>query len=495
MGGGTLSLPEIGHYGVERVVEIWESLGKNNLWRRMLKNVLATTLAGKRTVAVFGSCNLRQPPVSISLIPASSRAIGRASYLAAMTTVFAHPGRRFGQMAEGLILTLSGSVLGLAWSVLGVYLGSLVFRQNSSAAYAIRGIFLAVALLFHGFLRSHTPRLWIFVLLQIIVCITALTTTSVQVTSTYVTQIVYPILVAAGIILMVNICVFPEFSSSFLGQTTIETLNDTAKALADAGHYFVETSKAAENVGIDGDQVDARSECADVDEDFSEPRTPSGLRARRGLSGRIIVPTVPHKLEGEETQHPKNAKAPSLEDLTSIKAKLRTKLASCKTAQNECLFELAFSVLPPRYLKFISVRIMKRLVANTIAIIGACESRYALLGEVGTNSSERSANAIVSDGDTAPHTGAALASDSSGDPPAAGNRLNTSTNSKSEHGGHGGANLELIKPKREIEFGDAYLLRYLLNRISIPYAALQSCMMRSVDVVSACLAYAYVCTT
>ena len=33
-------------YAGERATEIWDNLGKNNLWKRILKNVVATTLLG-----------------------------------------------------------------------------------------------------------------------------------------------------------------------------------------------------------------------------------------------------------------------------------------------------------------------------------------------------------------------------------------------------------------------------------------------------------------
>ena len=34
-------------YVVEQIVEIWDNLGKNNLWKRIFKNVVATTLLGE----------------------------------------------------------------------------------------------------------------------------------------------------------------------------------------------------------------------------------------------------------------------------------------------------------------------------------------------------------------------------------------------------------------------------------------------------------------
>lgn len=34
-------------YAVEEIVEIWDNLGKNNLWKRILKNVVATSIVGE----------------------------------------------------------------------------------------------------------------------------------------------------------------------------------------------------------------------------------------------------------------------------------------------------------------------------------------------------------------------------------------------------------------------------------------------------------------
>jgi len=37
----------IRRYGAKRALEIYENLGKKNLWQRMVKNTTATTMAGK----------------------------------------------------------------------------------------------------------------------------------------------------------------------------------------------------------------------------------------------------------------------------------------------------------------------------------------------------------------------------------------------------------------------------------------------------------------
>jgi len=41
------------HYGAKRSQKIFENLNKDNLWKRILKNVIATTAAGMESPIVF----------------------------------------------------------------------------------------------------------------------------------------------------------------------------------------------------------------------------------------------------------------------------------------------------------------------------------------------------------------------------------------------------------------------------------------------------------
>ena len=400
-------------------------------------------------------------------------------------------------MAESLILAVTGTIVGITWSTFGLYLGSLVIQENPPAAYAIRAIFLVVVALVHGYLRSRTPRLFIFVLLLIICAVVSLTSTATAVTTIGVTQILYPILIAVGVIIFVNITIFPEFSSRFLGQTTIDTLDETAKALAHAGEYFVGLKAA----------VDVQNKDPEITEDMISDKTPiesrsageakrSSLFARAAdRVGNFIHSQTSSAAEEEDTEIPKVL---SVSELTAAKAVIRKKLADCKAAQSECNFELAVSVLPPRDLKQISVRAMKKLVANTIAVISACESRYALLGEEGDEKKAEEAEEREqsnqkgkdSNGHQKPAGRAAKDSEESDAPEKA-------IEEPAKEAGAASAidlensELEKIKPRREIEFADARLLQYLLKRITEPYRDLNSTFDRTIEVISACIAHVY----
>ncbi|KAL8638025.1 MAG: hypothetical protein Q9228_004783 [Teloschistes exilis] len=459
-------IEDIQRYGRKRTAEIVENLVKNKLWQRQLKNIIATTIL-----------------VSICLIPRSKAIFGKAAYLGAIATVFGHPGRRFGQVVEALVLVLVGSSLGLAWSLFGLYLSSLVIRTNAPAAYSIRGAFLAVALILHGFLRSKTPRLFVALLLLAIVSVVSLTSTASAVTSLSVTQIVYPILLAAGVILIVNLFLLPEFSATFLGDTTIETLHDVANALHNAGRYFTYLSRPEKRMRAVLVSEDQNSEVQDEEKDEQSVKRPRCKDIIRSLfrSKRQGPP------DSDDEAKPKIL---PLQDLVDAKSKLRAKLSVCEAAQTECNFEIAFAVLPPRRLKPISVQTMKRLVANAIAVIGACESKFALVGE----EDGESTTTINVTQKSPPYTDQHSVND---EKPAAKPSLDRKESGADEvladepAIGSNQSELDLIKPRREIEFGDVRLFQYLLQQITPPYTRLSAVVSSAVDCVTVCIAYSY----
>ncbi|KFY65709.1 hypothetical protein V496_02370 [Pseudogymnoascus sp. VKM F-4515 (FW-2607)] len=505
------TLDRVEEWTAKHTSAIWDNMQTGNLWQRMLKNTIASTIA-----------------IIIALIPAVIAVYGKATYLAVITTVFGHPGRRFGMMAEALILTTLGTIFGAAWSVLGVYLSSLVYAYNTPAAYTIKGIFLTLAVLFHGYLRSHTPRLFLGVLLMLIVVVVTLTNPATAVSVGLVTGILYPILTAVGILLIVNVTIFPEFSSSFLGITTIETLSQTVNTLRDANSYFVAIlDPDNEAIGKqDGNNSDGQAERSDA-----EPESPpkgslfhrlfkavKSLHSKASTQGpRDPVETTEEDHSGEEPATPEVPKpvVPSIVELKSLtdqKEKLRAKLESCKSAQQECMFELAFAVLPPRDLKPVSDTSMKKLVANTISLIGACESKYALLGDIDdskaasdgvkgaktpTGSVSRSRrSSFDQDSETGGESGQEHPSSDKEEL-----HMAWKKNKKKKKKAHRSKSrarlrrekedLEMVKPQKEIKSADEELMRRLLKRIEGPLHSLQQNIDKSVEVITSCLAYCY----
>lgn len=228
-------------------------------------------------------------------------------------------------VAETLFLIALGTLFGLGWGNLAIYLSGLVDNVNINAAWAIRALFFISAVIIHGVLRSSAPRLFQLVFFFILVNLSLLTSPSNAVTLADFKAVIYPIFTALGVVFLVNVAIFPQFSSGFLGTTTIETLSETIDSFQAAGDWFM-------------------SDAGDGSEEATSPRT---------MRTRLAV-------------------------LSNEKPKLRARLGNCKAAQAESNFELVLAVLPPRLLKPISVTIMTRLVQVTTSLINACESKFAL---------------------------------------------------------------------------------------------------------------------
>ncbi|KAI0815945.1 hypothetical protein GGR55DRAFT_631135 [Xylaria sp. FL0064] len=287
--------------------DVAANLRKRSVWQPVLKNVVCTTIV-----------------IILGVLPAVVKVYGKSTYLGAIASVFGQPGQRFGKMIEIICLIALGTFLGVGWGNLGLYLSGLVHDYNVNAAWTIRAIFFGSAVIFHGLLRSLAPRLFQLVFFFMLVILTPLTGSGWVVTLSAFKAIVYPIFTAIGVVILVNIAIFPQFSSGFLGTSTIETLSETIKLFQAAGDWFISDN-----------------------EDGSEEKSPKALRAR-------------------------------LAALSNQKPKLRNLLSSCKAVQAECNFELVLAVLPPRSLKPISVTMMTRLVQITISLINDCESKFAL---------------------------------------------------------------------------------------------------------------------
>ncbi|KAI0206297.1 hypothetical protein F4808DRAFT_114154 [Astrocystis sublimbata] len=284
------------------------NLRKPSVWQPLVKNVLSTTIT-----------------IIIGTTPAIVKIYGTSTYLGAMASVFGQPGQRFGKMAETVSLITFGTLLGLAWSNLGLYLSGLVFDHNINAAWAVRAIFFVLAVIFHGLLRSLAPRLFQLVLFFMLVNLSIITSPTRAVTLSALKTVIYPVFTAVGVVILVNVAIFPQPSSRFLGTSTIETLSEAVDSFQAAGDWFL--TKAEDGGG--------------------EETSPKSMRTK-------------------------------LAALSNKKVKLRARLSSCKAAQAECNFELVLSVLPPRMLKPISVPMMSRLIQVTTSLINACESKFAL---------------------------------------------------------------------------------------------------------------------
>lgn len=344
-------------------------------------------------------------------------------------------------MIEALVLGLIGIAVGTGWATLGTYLGSLCYRSNPSVTMWIRAIFLTIAMLVHGYIRSATPRLFVMVLLMAVPVVIGLTSTSFYISGTFVTKFLYPMMTAIAILLIVNILIFPEFGATGLGLTTVETLQRTITILNDATDLFVESFG---NLPLDPGT--------------GHPHHPG----ERILDKKVV----------------------RLAELTASRSTLRAKVTECKSVYRDCAFDISYSCLAPKELKPIAGKGMSKLVMNVMALIGACESKFALMGT--TELWEESADDDVSPGEGEKEVGGKAKVGKEKEKERKGGKVKDKEKEEKKE-----TTVSGLKVKRAIEGGDQQLLKYLLRRITVPVNTLQRNIDRSIDVISTCVAIVY----
>ncbi|KAM0488312.1 hypothetical protein ACHAP7_001304 [Fusarium lateritium] len=427
------------------VTVIWGDGETNDLWKQIIKCSIACTAS---IIAV--------------ITPQAVQALGSATFLAPMATTFAHPGQRLGTMIESLLMLLLGSLLGLGWSILGTFLASLVLEENPTAAYAIRGLFFAVASMFHGYIRSASPRLFLFVAFFLISCLIVLLHDTPQVSWRLFTNTYYPILIGAGISFFVNLLMFPELSSSYLGLSTIDALCETMDTLTRATHWFITPGG---NFHEEMDQITLTM----THTAKSLPIKPKQKKGRvRECLSRLLEP-FPNPFRPPQNRYRASTEPVSLTNLSNLakkKDKLRARLSRCKAAQREVNYELSYSVLPPSSMKPLSTRQMSNLVQNTLTIIGACENKYLVLKNDDRYEDD---DVLSSERSSSEHAGI--------------RRMNTFDNYLQK--------VEQAKPVREIEASSANMLESIVERIREPVREFETRMKEAVRLVIVCVAYCY----
>lgn len=442
------------------VTLVWGDWQSNALWQRIVKHSLACLLA-----------------VIIAVLP---RFRASSTFLTPMVVVFAHPGQRMGLMVEGLVMILLGSLLGLSWSLLGLRLSGLVADANAPAAYSIRAVFLLVCVLLHGFLRSTTPRLFNFVLFLLVVALLTIQLPSAADASLFAT-IYTPILLGAGVLVVVNLGIFPELSSSYLGTSTIDTLVAATDTLNRATHWFI----APDGRGA----VDTRSLATPFAATTTTTTSGHGSQSSRvanwNLRRRVsrFLAHFPNPfLTGGDA--PALSTVPISETtlalLTMQKSQLRSQLSRCKNAQDEVNFEVSLSALSPDAMRPISIRYMASLVHNIITLIGACENKFVLVDTKDSRDDGKAdwetdlslpamPNPETCNPQTASHTM----------PPQAGRTSGQKLGATD------------APPPEALEAGSCEVLEMVLKRISLPVQHLQASMRRAVDLLASCLAYCF----
>ncbi|KAJ6444528.1 malate transporter, aliminium toerance [Purpureocillium lavendulum] len=429
---------------------VWGDCQTKAPWQRIIKNSLAAFIA-----------------IIIAILPPLKT---KSTFLIPMIAVFAHPGQRMGSMIEALLMVLLGSLVGLSWSLLSLYLSSLVEDSNPPAAYTIRALFLLTTTLIHGYVRSSSPRLFLFVYFLIVESLLTIQLPTTA-TTTLFTTIYVPTLIGVGVALVVHLAIFPELSSSYLGSSTIDTLWETMETLTRATNWFVTPG---------GDAEETKELCAALTHKTTRDKHASRWqRTKRRV--RKLVAQLPSPF--------KATKAPSafvdvpchlttLAQLTAQKSKLRAQLSRCKAAQNEVNFEISISALPPISMKRVSTQLMTSAVQNIIILIGACENKFIVLG----NDEEVDGPVMGTERPSRPVT-PDLTPESEPSTPVSRPKLDKAKSYADR--------IDKVKPVKELETGSAQLLESIVERIKAPVLEFQASLDDAVNLVASCLAYCY----
>ncbi|KAI9902714.1 hypothetical protein N3K66_002066 [Trichothecium roseum] len=428
---------------------IWGDWQSNAAWQRIVKNILAFGVA-----------------MTLAVVPPVVDAYGPNTYLIPMATVFAYPGQRMGVMLESVVMILVGSAIGMAWSLLGLYLSSLYIDTSEGIASMFRALFLLVLVFAHGYIRSSTPRLFVVVWFLLVASTGALIGKATEVTVPLVTGFFYPLLTGVAVLLVVNVVIFPEFTTSYLGSTTIGTVTEAMDILSSASHWFMTPG---------GDSAEAK--------EHAKSKSKGGA-AKEKTWLTDFLDGFPSPFKASAAKGGKTP--PSLATLASLaesKSKLRAKLLQCTNAQNEVNFEFSISPLPPTILKPISKHCMSSLVQNIVTLVGACENKYVILKQAEVD------HRVEEEEEEEEEQDLTLSKVSARNVPEDGAmRVLEEVVEEDEDFIK---RIDDVKPVREMKAGSAEFLEYLLSRLRAPVSAFEDSAKEASLLIISCLAYCF----
>lgn len=174
---------------------------------------ISTTRAGVRLLKTFLGFFITY---IICLIPASRNWLGRYNYIMVVSAIVNHPGRAIGSQIDGAILTILGTVTGLGWGSLALYVSTSTATAQSGYG-GILATFLVIFAVFIGSLRCIFIRLYQAVLCAgIAIVYTCLADTSQSVGWRKVFDYGIPWVLGQGICLIIAVVVFPDAGSRSL---------------------------------------------------------------------------------------------------------------------------------------------------------------------------------------------------------------------------------------------------------------------------------------
>ncbi|CDO92767.1 unnamed protein product [Kluyveromyces dobzhanskii CBS 2104] len=273
------------------------------------------------------------------LIPKVRERLGTEPAMLPLISVMVHPGRRVSGTIQGAIYCVTGLIFGLAFSLLGRFLAQrclgstwhaieekqqlLTNYGSYRAGLAILAVFEIIMLFVHGWMRSVSHHYFgiVFPLFLVVhfTFLAPLTESAGVIANSFST----PFYLGIAMSLFWNLTLFPEFGSTYLGNTTVVTLNEIHHSLNNAIIFFLS-----------------------IDEESKK------LYATDAISSAKLL---------------------------KMKDNIAKKVSACSAITEECIYEISYSYMSPTELQPVTSK-FKDLSIYVSATINACQLEFMLLG-------------------------------------------------------------------------------------------------------------------
>ncbi|SCV03140.1 LANO_0G02388g1_1 [Lachancea nothofagi CBS 11611] len=275
------------------------------------------------------------------LIPKVRDRLGNQPSMLPLIAVMVHPGRRVSATIQGAIYCITGLLFGLAYSLLGRFIaqrclghtwhvvGELQqYAENYTryeSALAILAVFETIMLFVHGWMRSVSHHYFHIVFPLFLVVHFAFMAPLTQDAGTIAKAFSVPFYLGIAMSIFWNLVLFPEFGSTYLGNSTVDALNEIHNAIDSAINFFISI-------------------------DVKDPTT------------------------SLYTQEPV-----SLARLLKTKNTIEGKVSSCNLVLEECMYEISYSFVSPSDLKSV-IQSFNHLSMYINALVNACQLEFLLIG-------------------------------------------------------------------------------------------------------------------
>jgi hypothetical protein len=204
-----------------------ESLSALTMFHRNIAEVkyslrrITTTRAG---IKLLKTCLPFLISYFICLIPAARDWLGRYNFIMPLSAIINHSGRPVGSQFDGALLTISGTIAGLGWGALALYVSTSTRTARSSYG-GVLAAFLVIFTALISYLRCVLIRFYQFVICAgIAMAYTTLADTSETVSWRKLFDYGIPFVLGQAISLLVSTTVFLDAGSRGLAMTLHRSL-------------------------------------------------------------------------------------------------------------------------------------------------------------------------------------------------------------------------------------------------------------------------------